>query len=90
MTTTGPIRLPRQHQPATTLDVGVDLLAEVRRIEREKVLLELRRQIATIRTRTETDYRSFSSTARDLSAADAKADFLAILDRHLASGGDPR
>ena len=79
-----PVRLPRAPR-STSVDVGADLLAEVRRIEREKVLLDVRREVAPIAHRAEVSRYSSSAT----SAIDLAVSILAIIDRDLTEG-DPR
>ena len=79
-----PVRLPRSPR-STSVDVGADLLAEVRRIEREKVLLDVRREVAPIARRAEAS--RYSSSA--ISAIDLAVSILAIIDRYLTEG-DPR
>ena len=79
-----PVRLPRAPR-STSVDVGADLLAEVRRIEREKVLLDVRREVAPIARRAEADRYSSDATKAHVLARD----ILAIIDHHLTQG-DPR
>ena len=79
-----PVRLPRAPR-STSVDVGADLLAEVRRIEREKVLLDVRREVAPIARRAEASRYSHDAPK----APELTRDILAIIDRYLTEG-DPR
>lgn len=65
------------------LHVSIDaLLEEARRVEREKVLLEVRREIGAVPVTTPRSGYSYSTDER--SARDFHKDAMSIIDRKLA------